>query len=125
MYRTPSRPINRRRRPLVGPLIIVLLRPTTIVVASPSLALPSPPWAFKSSPDLNEILLDPFSHRRHHPAMPPCSPVYGGVCFQLFIIFISFQEIQKLDDPKSEKLRSLWKGASNYSLLGPSSFWIS
>jgi hypothetical protein len=50
----------------------------------------------------------------------------GGVCFNLLTLFwISFREIQKLDGPKSAKLRSSWKGASSFSLFEPSSFWIS
>jgi hypothetical protein len=42
----------------------------------------------------------------------------GGVCFQLFVIFfISFQEIQKLDDPKSEKLTEPFHELLSFSLL--------
>jgi hypothetical protein len=52
-------------------------------------------------------------------------PNLGGVCFSFSSLFwISFHEIQKLDDPKSEKLRTSWKGASSFSLLGLSNFWI-
>jgi hypothetical protein len=48
------------------------------------------------------------------------------ICFSFSSRFwISFREIQKLDGPKSEKLKSSWKGTSSFSLLGPSSFWIS
>jgi hypothetical protein len=39
--------------------------------------------------------------------------------------FISFQEIQKLDDPKSEKLEAPFHELLGFSLLRPSSFWIS
>jgi hypothetical protein len=46
----------------------------------------------------------------------------GGVCFQFFIIFISFQEIQKLDDPKSEKLKAPFYEILRFSLLGSFSF---
>jgi hypothetical protein len=47
----------------------------------------------------------------------------GHVCFCFLSLFwIGFWEIQKLDGPKSEKLRSAWKGAPSFSLLGPSSF---
>jgi hypothetical protein len=50
----------------------------------------------------------------------------GGVCFNFFSLFwISFWEVQRLDGPKNEKLRSSWKGASSFLLLGLSSFWIS
>jgi hypothetical protein len=46
-----------------------------------------------------------------------------GCLFQFSTLFwISFREIKKLDGPKSEKLRSSWKGASSFSLLEPSSF---
>jgi hypothetical protein len=48
-----------------------------------------------------------------------------GCLFQLFItLWISFWEIQKLDGLKSEKLRISWKGASSFSVLEPSNFWI-
>jgi hypothetical protein len=50
----------------------------------------------------------------------------GGVCFSFSsLLWISFQEIQMLDGSKSKKLRSSWKGASSYSFLEPSRFWIS
>jgi hypothetical protein len=50
----------------------------------------------------------------------------GGVCLQLFVIFfISFQEIQKLDGSKSEKLKAPFYELLSFSLSGPSSFWIS
>jgi hypothetical protein len=43
----------------------------------------------------------------------------GGVCFNFSaLLWISFREIQKLDGPESEKLRSSWKVASSFSLLG-------
>jgi hypothetical protein len=46
-------------------------------------------------------------------------PNLGGVCFSFSSLFwISFHEIQKLDDPKSEKLRTSWKGAREYAIFG-------
>jgi hypothetical protein len=54
--------------------------------------------------------------------VPPLRDL-GGVCFSfLSFLWISFQKIQKLNGPKSKKMRSSWKGASNFSLLEPSSF---
>jgi hypothetical protein len=45
-----------------------------------------------------------------------------GVCFYLFVIFcISFREIQKLDDPKSEKLEAPFHELLSFSLLWSSS----
>jgi hypothetical protein len=55
-------------------------------------------------------------------SLPLC---LGVVCFQLFIIFISFWEIQKLDGSKSEKLEAPFHELLSFLLFGPSSFWIS
>jgi hypothetical protein len=38
---------------------------------------------------------------------------------------MSFQEIQKLDGPKSEKLEAPFHELLSFSLLGPTIFWIS
>jgi hypothetical protein len=58
-----------------------------------------------------------------------CEHVYSqfrGCLFSSFRhFFISFQTIQKLDDPKSEKLEALFHELLNFSLFEPSSFWIS
>jgi hypothetical protein len=51
--------------------------------------------------------------------------ILGGVCFQHFVIFISFWEIQKLDGLKSEKLEAPFHEFLSFSFLGPSNFWIS
>jgi hypothetical protein len=56
---------------------------------------------------------------------PAAILLLGGVCFQLFVIFISFREIKKTDGPKSEKLEAPFPELLSFSLLGPSSFWIS
>jgi hypothetical protein len=39
------------------------------------------------------------------------------VCFQFFIIFISFWEIKKLDGFKSEKLKTLFHELLSFSLF--------
>jgi hypothetical protein len=39
--------------------------------------------------------------------------------------FISFRKIKKLDGPKNEKLEVPFHELISFSLLGPSSFWIS
>jgi hypothetical protein len=48
-----------------------------------------------------------------------------GVFVSSFFIFISFQNIQKLDDSKSEKLEALFYKLLSFSSLGSSNFWIS
>jgi hypothetical protein len=53
-------------------------------------------------------------------------PEWRGCLFPAFHhFFISFREIQKLDGPKSEKLEASIHELLSFSLLGPSSFWIS
>jgi hypothetical protein len=47
---------------------------------------------------------------------------YGGVCFHLFVIFISFREIQKLDGSKSEKWKHLSMSFSASHFLGNLTF---
>jgi hypothetical protein len=44
------------------------------------------------------------------------------VCFQFFVIFYYFCEIQKLDGLKSEKLKAFLYELLSLSLFGPSSF---
>jgi hypothetical protein len=49
-----------------------------------------------------------------------------GVFVSSFLsFFISFREIQKLDDPKSEKLETPFHELLSFLLLEPFSFWIS
>jgi hypothetical protein len=47
-----------------------------------------------------------------------------GVFVYSFLSFFSL-EIQKLDDPKSEKLEAPFYELLSFSLSGPSNFWIS
>jgi hypothetical protein len=60
----------------------------------------------------------------HHPI--PRGGVLWACLFPVFHhFFISFREIKKLDDSKSEKLEAPFHELLSFSLLGPSSFWIS
>jgi hypothetical protein len=58
---------------------------------------------------------------------PISTPSTKGVFVYSFsiIFFISFREIQKLDDPKSEKLKAPFHEFLSFSLSGLSNFWIS
>jgi hypothetical protein len=50
--------------------------------------------------------------------------IKGMVVSSFLSFFISFQEIQKLDGFKSEKLETPFHKLLRFSLLGSSSFWI-
>jgi hypothetical protein len=49
----------------------------------------------------------------------------GVFVYSFLVFFICFQEIKKLDDPKSEKLEAPFHELTSFLLLGSSNFWIS
>jgi hypothetical protein len=77
---------------------------------------------FCCCPEQNRSVLAP----RLASAMEELLKLKGMLAYNfLSFFFISFQEIQKLDGPKSEKPEVPFHELLSFSLLEPSDFWIS